>query len=623
MDTSLRVFRPNDIKIKNTLGGNDKFNVFIGIVKDTGKLVVVKNVTIGEHKRELDVLKNLRHKNVIRLLGTIEQELSTSTGLVLEYAPNGSLYEFLHKKPRTHFDYLDWCKQAVSSVVYIHDKEISHRDIKSKNYLVFGAVIKLTDFGLSKFLKDGNSRNVRGTILWMSPEVLTEAEDVDYFKSDIYSLGVVLWELYHQRKPYQQVSILSVLQHVIHNKGHPEIDDSCDVRLRDVMLNCWNYQPDQRPNAEQILTSLDNVPETLVRSSSREKEKQIHREEDQTAFQHLLANLSKDYAGNKYRWLRMLLHDIIPSGDLEYSTTGLDLFNKLVDIGKISITDVTLLSDVAETTEQTSAKDRIAEYKRTVQCSETLGTKLTSYRRALFEALMNVGHDDLLKVIGFYTLKHHGFDNIWDVVFHLEQQELLIDTQEKCKRFADLLNKKTGRILLAASKTLLRDATCMPSLQQSEVTLQPVTASFLEPNAKITTETFVSSSAREKKKHLPVYRIYLSKTLVIVIAIVILIASVYVQLQTTTAPPKNWLAEAMKRMRENHLEKNKGGTVKVYDREFSFKSGHELWKYYSTATDVVTGTKAKAGGYQSMDGANQHAVENLIYKLMAKGLIKN
>ncbi|XP_071963970.1 uncharacterized protein [Antedon mediterranea] len=488
------IFQPDDIEIKHNLG--DKFNLSFGIVKITGESVAVKkNVTIGVQKRELDILKGLQHTNIVRLLGIIESEQHTSQGLVLEYAPNGSLYDFLHKKPRTQFDYLDWCKQAVRSVVYIHSKGISHRDIKSKNYLVFGDTIKLTDFGLSNFKLDvtsTTSRNVRGTIIWMSPEVMDEAEGVDYFKAEVYSLGIVLWELYYKRKPYEHLSMARITQHVL-NKGHPEMDDTCDVRLRDVMLNCWNYQPDQRPNAEQILTSLDNVPEILVRSSLKE--------EDQTAFQHLLANLSKDYAGNKYRWLKMLLHGIIPNGCYDDNSTGLDLFNELVDIGKISITDVTLLSDVAETTEQTSAKDRIAEYKRTVQCSETLGTRLTPYRKALFEALRNVGRDDLRNVIGFYKVTFHGFDNIWDVVFHLEQHKLLDDTQEKCKRFADLLNKKTGSILLDDIHNI-RDGTPQQHLDTHSKPDQRLNVSVMPLDNK--TETLVTSSsrpsARQKEK---------------------------------------------------------------------------------------------------------------------------
>ncbi|XP_071963567.1 uncharacterized protein [Antedon mediterranea] len=145
----------------------------------------------------------------------------------------------------------------------------------------------------------------------------------------------------------------------------------------------------------------------------------------------------------------MLLHNSIPIQCLEDSKTGLELFNELVKLGKISNTDVTLLSEVAETTEQTSAKKRIAKYKKKIQCSET-GTRLTPYRKALFEALRNVGRDGLHDVINFYKLIDRNYDNIWDVVFHLEQQELLDDTQEKCKLFADLLNKKAQNILLNA-----------------------------------------------------------------------------------------------------------------------------------------------------------------------------
>ncbi|XP_071963135.1 uncharacterized protein [Antedon mediterranea] len=337
---------------------------------------------------------------------------------------------------------------------------------------------------------------------------------------------------------------------------------------------------------------------------------------DQIKFKQFLTDLSKDYVGLKYRWLRMLLHGVIPIQCLEVSTTGLELFNELAELGQISNTDVTLLSELAKTTSQKSAKQRIAKYKKKIQCSETLGTSLTPYRKALFEALRNAGPNDLLKVIGFYSLKDYNFDNIWDVVFHLEQQELLDDTQEKFKLFADLLNKKTRSVFLAALKTLKRDATTT-SPQLLDTQSEPNLQRFLKLDKRPNVARYLAGIHTTVRIYWPW------------IALSILIMFVAIQLPkfnlplTPKAPSRDWQAEGLRRMRENDLKNNKRGTVKVYDREFKFEGGHEFWKYYSTATDVVTGTKAEAKGYQSMGGANEHSIENLIYKLMAKKSIKN
>ncbi|XP_071963159.1 uncharacterized protein [Antedon mediterranea] len=401
--------------------------------------------------------------------------------------------------------------------------------------------------------------------------------------------------------------------------------------------------------------------------------------------QRFLTDLSEDYVGLKYRWLRMLLHGIIPIGCLEVSTTGLELFNELVELGKISKSDVTLLSEVAETTEQTSAKDRIVDYKRTIQCSETLGTSLTSYRKALFEALRNVGRDDLLKVIGFYKLKDHGFNNIWDVVFHLEKQELLEDTMEKINIFSNLLNKKTGsKLLAAASKTLAIRGATAPS-PQADLDGRLASQSKSNPLLAAPSQDFQQEELRQREENnitkksdvsgTSVYRYW--PLIALSIVLLALVANIYpykvdeIRLPlfeqvttpspqphsdgiepvaqpvtepttkpvgatteptkfilplTPTAPSRDWSAEGLRRMRENDLKKNMRGTVKVYDREFKFEGGHDVLSYpwyYSTATDIATGTKAEATGHQSMGGANAHAIDNLIYKLMEQNSIKN
>ncbi|XP_071963160.1 uncharacterized protein [Antedon mediterranea] len=364
--------------------------------------------------------------------------------------------------------------------------------------------------------------------------------------------------------------------------------------------------------------------------------------------QRFLTDLSEDYVGLKYRWLRMLLHGIIPIGCLEVSTTGLELFNELVELGKISKSDVTLLSEVAETTEQTSAKDRIVDYKRTIQCSETLGTSLTSYRKALFEALRNVGRDDLLKVIGFYKLKDHGFNNIWDVVFHLEKQELLEDTMEKINIFSNLLNKKTGsKLLAAASKTLAIRGATAPS-PQADLDGRLASQSKSNPLLAAPSQDFQQEELRQREENNITKKSDVSGTVttpspqphsdgIEPVAQPVTEPTTkpvgatteptkFILPLTPTAPSRDWSAEGLRRMRENDLKKNMRGTVKVYDREFKFEGGHDVLSYpwyYSTATDIATGTKAEATGHQSMGGANAHAIDNLIYKLMEQNSIKN
>ncbi|XP_071946100.1 uncharacterized protein [Antedon mediterranea] len=161
-------------------------------------------------------------------------------------------------------------------------------------------------------------------------------------------------------------------------------------------------------------------------------------------FQTFLSELSEQYVGVKVLWLKMLLCGMLPIGDLDGidRNSAMDLFNKLTSHGFISKTNVTLLLDIARATNQASAIDCIDKYKNTIQSREPSagGTRLTEFRGALFKALTNVGEDDLKAVIGFYRLGEFRFNNIWDVVYHIEKEGLL-DSKEDYETFAKHLNK--------------------------------------------------------------------------------------------------------------------------------------------------------------------------------------
>ncbi|XP_033124899.1 mitogen-activated protein kinase kinase kinase 12-like [Anneissia japonica] len=252
-----QIFQPQDLEIGQHC--STKPIVFQARMKSTGDTVAVKNVPNSDlRQQELEILKRLQHDHVVRLLGTIECGGVVPTELVLEYTSNGNLYEYLNTVTEFLPHYLTWCKQAVCAVAFIHEQNISHGDIKSKSYLVFGDSIKLTDFGLSKIKGDFTNltQNLGGTILWMSPEVMDEVDNVDHFKSDIYSLGIVLWELYHRKKPYNKWKLKDIIKHVVVNKCHLEIDDECDIR--ELLLRSWENEPTQRPTAEEILTTLNS-----------------------------------------------------------------------------------------------------------------------------------------------------------------------------------------------------------------------------------------------------------------------------------------------------------------------------------------------------------------------------
>ncbi|XP_071963913.1 uncharacterized protein [Antedon mediterranea] len=280
----------------------------------------------------------------------------------------------------------------------------------------------------------------------------------------------------------------------------------------------------------------------------------------------------------------MLLFGIIPIQCLEVSTTGFQLFNNLAESGKISKTDVTLLSEIAEVTEQTSAKDRIAEYKKIIQCRKTK-TKVTPYRKALYKTTVNIGPNDLLNVTNFYPLAARNFDDIWDVVFYLEKEKHLDDTQDKCKTFADLLNETARNILLDAAKSLPYQHLDI----QFKQTHQPVTAPFPEPKRRPNaedmltsrdhegTETFVLSKpiAGQKKKHILEKHTTCLWISLIVVAVLVAIVIQQSVIEPTTEPVIEPTTEPVGETTTTLTAPSKDGNKEEAPREMKGNNRHE------------------------------------------------
>lgn len=125
--------------------------------------------------------------------------------MVLEYTALGSLFEMLHTRkdilPIKRI--LEYIQDISLGMTYLHHRNIIHGDIKSKNIVVDeGHVAKICDFGLSE--KTKKKLNMAGTLNWLAPEVLKEE---GYFESsDVYSFGLVIWEMLTNQIPYSELN---------------------------------------------------------------------------------------------------------------------------------------------------------------------------------------------------------------------------------------------------------------------------------------------------------------------------------------------------------------------------------------------------------------------------------
>ena len=216
-----------------------------------------KESELDSQKKELDFLRKLKHPNIVQFFCAV---LYPITIIVTEFAAKGSLYEYLKRRtrlPKGHM--LEWARQASSAVQYLQQENVVHRDIKSSNFVVTADdTLKLCDFGIAKRqCKTEKTNQERGTISWMAPEAFVEK--VSSKASDIYSLGIVIWELISCKIPYQGRESLSILYAVKVHKLRPDIPDHCPQALKHLLEKCWKENRKKRPDIKEVLDTVETL----------------------------------------------------------------------------------------------------------------------------------------------------------------------------------------------------------------------------------------------------------------------------------------------------------------------------------------------------------------------------
>jgi uncharacterized protein (TIGR02145 family) len=158
-------------------------------------------------------LARMSHTNIIKVTDLIDQD--DLVIFVMEYIEGQTLKDYLDKKEKLPDEEIKQLfTQMLDAVGYVHEQGLIHRDIKPSNFMISQkGVVKLLDFGISKntdiksaeYTMTGTSQNM-GTPMYMSPEQVKSTKDVT-FQSDIYSLGVVLWQMVMGKKPYDTNSL--------------------------------------------------------------------------------------------------------------------------------------------------------------------------------------------------------------------------------------------------------------------------------------------------------------------------------------------------------------------------------------------------------------------------------
>ncbi|KAL6452521.1 STE11 Serine/threonine-protein kinase STE11 [Candida maltosa Xu316] len=269
---------PPENWLKGARIGSGSFGtVYLGMNPFTGELMAVKQIplvtntdgtdneaqknSMQEQQREMMLLKELNHENIVRYFGSSTDE--NFLNIFLEYVPGGSVQTMLHSYgPFEEPLIRNFIRQVLIGLSYLHGEDIIHRDIKGANILIdIKGTVKIGDFGISKkvstideededFKKTGKRASLQGSVFWMAPEVVKQTTYTK--KADIWSVGCLIVEMFTGRHPFPELSQMQAL-FKIGNHISPAIPEWCTIEAREFLTKTFEINFEMRPDAIELL----------------------------------------------------------------------------------------------------------------------------------------------------------------------------------------------------------------------------------------------------------------------------------------------------------------------------------------------------------------------------------
>lgn len=274
--------------MKGALIGQGSFgSVYLALHAITGELLAVKQVEtpspgansqsdarkksmIEALKREIGLLRDLRHPNIVQYLGCSSS--AEYLNIFLEYVPGGSVQTMLNSygalpEPLVR----SFVRQILTGLSYLHNRDIIHRDIKGANILVDNkGTIKISDFGISKKLEASNilsgannnrhRPSLQGSVFWMAPEVVKQTSYTR--KADIWSLGCLVVEMMTGTHPFPDCSQLQAIFKIGGGKASPTIPEGASAAARQFLTQTFELDHNLRPSADDLMLSSFLAPIT-------------------------------------------------------------------------------------------------------------------------------------------------------------------------------------------------------------------------------------------------------------------------------------------------------------------------------------------------------------------------
>lgn len=246
-----------NFELSSLVGRGAFASVYKGINLKTKEVVAIKQIILEKDQDvmdlmgEIDLLKILKHPNIVKYHGFVKT--STSLNVFLEFCSGGSLRQLYKGRGQgiPESEMVGYVDPILRGLNYLHEQGVVHRDVKAANVLITEhREIKLADFGVATKVSAQHFTLV-GTPNWMAPETVLGGEGL-CTASDIWSLGATIIELFTTNPPYHDLNPMATL-HAIGTDDHPPLPQNLSPLGKDFLLECFQKQANLRISAKLLL----------------------------------------------------------------------------------------------------------------------------------------------------------------------------------------------------------------------------------------------------------------------------------------------------------------------------------------------------------------------------------
>ncbi|RHZ70128.1 hypothetical protein Glove_275g42 [Diversispora epigaea] len=374
-------------------------NVYEATFKTSQKTVALKCVCFDDKFTQDDLINEIKrhrkleiHDSILKFYGITRQENTNIYIIILEHVNDGSLRQYL----KTNFQKMDWniklnlAKQIANVLMCLHSNDIIHGKLNSENILIHNGNIKLNVFGLTKIMSESLRflKNHLGPRKYMDSQYLELCSTIGKNKSsDIFGLGIILWEISSGNPPFEMESLTNVdfLKNIVKGKRERAIPGT-PQKYEEIYTDCWSHNKNSRPDIFQVVKILSEIIISNANVEFETPQSQPYKVTDEII---AVQSVQLEKSNKQSKNLEVKLVPPFVDASAETVVSIKDLFEFFVDIQAKQVLEMHLII----------IKNHIREHKK-------------NPAKILYEMIRFPSHYWFTSLIGFFYL--HGIGTVID-----------------------------------------------------------------------------------------------------------------------------------------------------------------------------------------------------------------